>query len=141
MSSLAALFVLPLALVAGTVALVLLRARALRRALPIAFDPESPLAPGALLRLRRWERRLRLVVALVVTTYLVSVALALTAAPASTDARAAGASLALLVLGLLSAIGASIQFSELCPRCGYNLGFQSRLLHLEACERCGGRWR
>lgn len=141
MSSLAALLLLPLALVAGTVTLVGLRLRALRRPLPLALDPQAPLAPGALLRIRRWESRLRVTVALVVLTYLLAVALALTSDPNTGAEGAAGPTVALLLLGLLCVLGVWIQFSERCPRCGYNLGFQSRLLHLEACERCGGRWR
>lgn len=141
MTSLVTLLLLPLALVAGTVALVVLRLRALRRPLPLELDPEAPLAPGALLRVQRWESRLRLTVALVVVTYLLAVALAILSDPEPGSDSAAGPTLALALLGALCLLGVWIQFSERCPRCGYNLGFQSRLLHLEACERCGGRWR
>lgn len=48
----------------------------------------------------------------------------------------AAAALGLLGVACLSA--AVIQFSESCPRCGYNLGFQSRLTLPAPCERCGG---
>lgn len=144
MSSLAALLLLPLALVAGTVVLVLLRLRALRRPLPPGFDPRAPLAHEARIGLLRWERRLRSVAALVVATYLVAIALALTADPEPGTGpgleRSGATTIALVLLGLFCALGAWVQFSERCPRCGYNLGFQSRLFHLEACERCGGRW-
>lgn len=113
--------------------------RALRGPLPPGVDPERPLAPGDLVRLRRWERRLRGAVAVVGVTYLATAALAL-AAPEGTPEEARTSLLALAALGLACAAGAGIQFSERCPRCGYNLGFQSRLLLADACERCGGRW-
>jgi hypothetical protein len=124
-------------LVAGALLLWGLRARQLRRPLSAAIDPEAPLAPGDLLRLRRWERRLRRVFLLVGTAYLLLVLTSLVGGEPST-ARAA---LALGLLGASCLLGAAIQFSERCPRCGYNLGYQSRLLLPTRCERCGGSYR
>ncbi len=56
-------------------------------------------------------------------------------------AAVAGDRHALALLGAACLLGALIQFSERCPRCGYNLGFQARLLLPGACERCGGQFR
>jgi hypothetical protein len=105
--------------------------------LPARVDPESPLAPGERLRLRRWERRLRRTFALVGLAYLLLVATTL----ADTDPPVARAALGLALLGVATLLGAAVQFSERCPRCGYNLGFQSRLLVPDVCERCRGRLR
>jgi hypothetical protein len=110
------------------------RARALRRPLPARLDPSAPLAPGDLLRLRRWERRLRRALGLAALAYLMLVATSL----AGGEPPAGRAALALGLLGSICLLGAAIQFSERCPRCGYNLGYQTRLVLPEACERCGG---
>jgi len=48
---------------------------------------------------------------------------------------------ALGLLALVGAAAAAAQFSERCPRCGYNLGFQTRLTLPASCERCGGAHR
>jgi len=132
-----ALLALPAVLVAGALALVLVRARALLRRTPDAIEPESPLAPGDLRRVRRWERRLRRTLLLVGTGWLLLVGtwVARGALPVG-DPR-----LALGFLGVLCLLGAVVQFSAHCPRCGYNLGFQSRPLGADRCERCGGRYR
>ncbi len=42
----------------------------------------------------------------------------------------------LALLGLVG-IRSFIQFHQRCPRCGYRLGFQSRLLVPENCKQCG----
>ena len=47
------------------------------------------------------------------------------------------ASFAFLVLIALVGLGIFIQFSQKCPRCGYRLGFQSRLLVPHNCKKCG----
>ncbi|MFH1428758.1 MAG: hypothetical protein ABIH39_03335 [Candidatus Margulisiibacteriota bacterium] len=39
------------------------------------------------------------------------------------------------VIFLLS--GVYIQFAEKCPRCGYRIGFQSRLILPPKCAKCG----
>ncbi len=133
----AALLVLPFALALGTVALVLARARALARPLAAGLDAEAPLSEAELLRLRRWERRLRRAVLLVALAYLAVLAAWLAGADAG-PAQPAGA---LFLLGIACLLGAAIQFSERCPRCGYNLGFQARLLLPERCERCRAPYR
>jgi hypothetical protein len=47
------------------------------------------------------------------------------------------ASFAFLVFIALVGLGIFIQFSQKCPRCGYRLGFQSRLLLPRNCKKCG----
>lgn len=115
--------------------LLVVRHRALRR--PASGDdlsPETPLAPGELRRLRRWHHRVRRALGLVAIAYLGLVATSLVEGEPST--RQAGWALGLL--GAACLLATAIQFSERCPRCGYNLGFQSRLTLPAACERCGG---
>jgi hypothetical protein len=130
-SPLAVLVLVPLA----AVLLVALRRRALRRSFDAAGGrPDAPLAPGELRRLRRWHHRVRRALGLVAFAYLGLVATSLVGGEPS--ARRAG--LALGLLGAVCLLATAIQFSESCPRCGYNLGFQSRLALPAACERCGG---
>jgi hypothetical protein len=125
------LAVIPLALVAGTLALLLARAHALRR--PPEQATHEPLSAAESARLEQWELRLRVAIALVITTYLVALVVAL-----SDGLRSAiGPRTALITLGLACVVGAAAQFSTRCPRCGFNLGFQSRLVVPERCERCG----
>jgi hypothetical protein len=135
--SLAGLLVVVGLLAAGALALLGARLRALRRPLPAGLDAAAPLAPGELLRLRRWERRLRRVLGLVALAYLLLVATSLVGG----EPPPGRAALALALLGAACLLGALVQFSERCPRCGYNLGFQTRLLLPGACERCGGPFR
>ena len=47
------------------------------------------------------------------------------------------ASFAFYSLLALAGLGIFIQFSQKCPRCGYRLGFQSRLLVPQNCKKCG----
>jgi len=131
------LLAIPLTLVAGTVALVAARARALARPLPPTPERQRPLTPSERLRLHRWERRMRRCLALSAIAYLALLVgwLARDQEPV-TDPRWA--------LGLLALVGgaaAAAQFSAHCPRCGYNLGFQTRLTLPASCERCGGAHR
>jgi hypothetical protein len=122
----------PLVLVVGTLVLVVARARALGR--PLAAPPEPvPLSPGERAELETWERHVRFAVALVVTAYLVALAVALGGGLGS----AIQPTTALFLLGLACFSGVAVQFSARCPRCGFNLGFQSRLVLPEQCERCG----
>jgi hypothetical protein len=131
-----ALALVPLALVAGTIALVVARARALRRPLESPV-PDEPLTADELSTVERWESRLRSAVSLVLTAYLVALVVAL-----SDGARSLiSPTMALFALGLACLVGAAVQFSARCPRCGFNLGFQSRLLVPEQCERCGASYR
>jgi hypothetical protein len=127
-----ALAVVPLALVAGTLLLLLARARAFRRPVTPA-PPDDAISPEEGARLEQWELRLRVAIALVITTYLVALMVAL-----SDDLRSLiGPRAALVTLGLACLVGAAAQFSTRCPRCRFNLGFQSRLALPERCERCG----
>lgn len=47
------------------------------------------------------------------------------------------ASFAFLVLVALAGVGIFIQLSQKCPRCGYRLGFQTRLMVPDNCKKCG----
>jgi hypothetical protein len=47
----------------------------------------------------------------------------------------------LLLATLIVAVGIGVQFSARCPRCGYNIGLQSRLLLPSGCERCQTQFR
>jgi len=114
--------------------LILLRWRALRQPLSAGTHGSPTLAPGEILRLRRWARRLRRAFVLVGIAYLGLVAASL----ASDEPPPQRAAAALALLGVACLAAAVIQFSERCPRCGYNLGFQSRLALPAECERCGG---
>ena len=42
-----------------------------------------------------------------------------------------------IVLIALALMGGFLQFRQRCPRCGYRLGFQSRLLVPDNCKKCG----
>ena len=42
----------------------------------------------------------------------------------------------LVLIGLV-VLGGLIQFGQRCPRCGYCLGFQSRLVVPDNCKKCG----
>jgi peptidoglycan/LPS O-acetylase OafA/YrhL len=124
-------------LVGGTGALVWARARALRRAPDDDPGPSGPLSPGERLTLRRWERRLRRVFVFVGVAYLLLVGTSLS----GLEPDAFGAALGLALLAAVLLLGALVQFSEKCPHCGFNLGFQARLLRPAGCERCGGSFR
>lgn len=130
MGPLAVLAIVPLA--AAT--MIALRWRALRRPLDGAAAVDAPLAPGELQRLRRWHRRVQRALLLVAVAYLGLVAASLV----DGEPPAWRAGLALGLLGAACLLATAIQFSERCPRCGYNLGFQSRLALPASCERCRG---
>jgi len=49
--------------------------------------------------------------------------------------------LVLLLETVIVAVGIGIQFSAQCPRCGYNIGFDSRLALSSRCVRCQIRFR
>ncbi len=126
--------VLPLALVVGTLILVVLRLRSLRHVAAAPIAPDAPLTPSEILRLRRWRRRFRRTLWLVSIGYL-TILLAWAVLPHD-QARPR---LALALLAVILAFGTAVQFSVRCPRCGFNLGFQLHLPLSADCERCGGK--
>jgi len=126
-----------LALALGALALVGARRRAVRRPLAGAVDPDAPLAPGELRRLTRWRARLRRVLFALGFAYLFLVGTALL----GLEPPPGRAATALGLLGAACLLAVAVQFSERCPRCGFNLGFQPTLVLPEACSRCGGRYR
>ena len=89
---------------------------------------------------RSWARKLEILaegsravgVLLTVAVLLVAV-VALDLVFGLTRPAAVGAFLLLLAL---AATAIAIQFSQKCPRCGYRLGFQTRLLLPERCGKC-----
>jgi len=120
---------------AATALLLSLRRRELGQAVDPTIDRSAPLSPREVGRLRRWERRLRRAFLLVAVAYLGLVAASLV----GEELSLARSALALALLALACSAAVTIQFSERCPRCRYNLGFQSRLDLPASCERCGGR--
>jgi len=128
---------IPAALALAATTLLWLRLRRLARPLPRAVDAESPLAPSELLRLDRWRRRLRGAAVAVVAAYVALAGLAFIGADAAPGRSVVG----LWLLGLLCLLGAAVQFSERCPRCGFNLGCQSGWTLPDTCDRCGGAYR
>lgn len=128
---------IPLALALTALLLVGLRARRMAAPIPREVDREAPLAPSERLRVERWRRRLRAAFLVVVATYLSLAGLALADVAGSPARSVAG----LWLLGGVCLLGARAQFSERCPRCGINLGFQARWTLADECDRCGGPWR
>jgi hypothetical protein len=92
------------------------------------------LTPEELARLRRWQLRM------VVLFVLGMVGLfGLFAADMVFGLSEVVATWAFVSLVALSIVAGFVQFSERCPRCGYRIGFQSRLVVPEACKKCGAR--
>ena len=90
------------------------------------------LSQTELRELRAWQRRM-------VTVFVIAM-LALLAVVAPDLVFGLSRKLPLVVfiaLGALACLGFVIQFSQRCPRCGYRLGFQSRLLLPAHCRKCG----
>lgn len=129
--------VIPAVVVVSAMALLWLRMRRLSRPVGREVDSESPLSPSELLRLDRWQRRLRRAALTIVVAYLALAGAALLGVEGSPGRSVIG----LWLLALLCLLGAAVQFSERCPRCGFNLGFQSRWSLPEECERCGVPYR
>ena len=95
-------------------------------------DPPKPLTSAELEGLARWQRRM--VGSFVAFMVLMGLALLLGLGLGVSDRG-------LLPLGVVMALcvlfGIYTQFSTRCPRCGRNLGFQSRLLLPRHCTKCG----
>jgi len=81
--------------------------------------------------LQRWQRRtVSLFVAamgLLITSLLVKAAIGL---PDWLEVAAGSAFIVLAVMGV------GLQFSVKCPRCGFRIGWRSRLILPPACPRC-----
>ena len=83
-------------------------------------------------QLRSWQRRL--VIAFVVT---IAGLLIVFAADIVFGFSPRGALLAFSALLVLALAAMVIQISQKCPRCGYRLGRQTRLLLPDRCKKCG----
>ena len=90
--------------------------------------PEPPLTPAEQTRLRRWQRWM---IASFVITMSGLVLIVLVPLPEPLRFRLW---IAVVALALFSA---GLQFSRCCPRCGANIGTQSRLVLPANCHRCG----
>ena len=91
----------------------------------------EPLDSAEREQLRLWQKRM--VTAFVATLVCLVAVVALDLVFGLTRPAAVGAFLLLLAL---AATAIAIQFSQKCPRCGYRLGFQTRLLLPERCGKC-----
>lgn len=140
MTSIVALLAVPAALALGTVAFAAARMRALGAARRAAIEAHHPLSPSERLRVARWRRRVGAAVVATCAAYAAAVGWALVA-PRTAARGPLGPAEALAVLGAVSALAALVQFSERCPRCGFNLGFQARLTLDSRCSRCTGDWQ
>jgi len=93
-----------------------------------AVPPQPPLTPAEYARLRRWQRWM-------IASFVVAMSgLALVALLHLSEPFRFWLWLAVIVLALVSA---GLQFACRCPRCGANIGTQSRLVLPPACRRCG----
>ena len=90
------------------------------------------LSPNERERLRLWQRRL-------LTAFIVTYAglLIVVAAELIFGFSERGALLVFSALLALALTAIVIQFSQKCPRCGYRLGRQTRLLLPDQCKKCG----
>ena len=90
------------------------------------------LSTSELEQLQSWQRRL-------VTAFIVTIAglLVVVAADIIFGFSPRGALLAFSALLALALTAIVIQFSQKCPRCGYRLGRQTRLLLPDQCKKCG----
>jgi hypothetical protein len=82
-------------------------------------------------RLRSWQRRM-IGVFVFTMVYLAAAAAVEILVGMS---RPVG-TLVFLTLFVLAGLGAALQFSVRCPRCGYRLGRQNSLVVPENCKRC-----
>ncbi len=116
--------------IAGLPVLLLVRRHALRR--PIAAGSPHPLSAPERAALRAWERRLKTAFAVAMTFVATLSTLLVVLRPVPVWIQRVSFIVAMVVV----AIGMVCQFSGWCPRCGYNIGLQSRLLLPARCERC-----
>jgi hypothetical protein len=116
------------------------RKRAMDSALLAAWRDRSvrPLDPGELQRLARWQIRM---LVLYVTSIIYLLFLLILSSSPNLPGDQLGADLAYVLILPLVGIALYHQFSARCPRCGFALGLQTRLLVPAHCARCGIRLR
>jgi hypothetical protein len=121
-------------------ALLVVRHRALRNRSVATGGP--PLSEAESATLRAWARRMLLsFVGGMAFIALACIGLVVMALGTTKSAPVWVYWLGLLVTVVVVAVGIGVQFSARCPRCGYNIGLQSRLLLPAGCERCQTRFR
>ena len=97
-----------------------------------------PLDPGELQRLARWQLRM---LVLYVASIIYLLFLLILSSSSNLPGDQPGADLAYVLILPLVGIALYHQFSARCPRCGFALGLQTRLLVPAHCVRCGIRLR
>jgi hypothetical protein len=131
--------ILAVVVATGLPALFVIRRRALRTR-SIAGGP--PLSDAESATLRAWARRMLLsFVGGMVFIGLACVGLVVMALGAAKTAPVWVYWIGLLLAMVIVAVGIRVQFSAHCPRCGYNIGLQSRLPLPSGCERCQTQFR
>ncbi len=95
-------------------------------------DAREPLNPQEDARLRRWQRWM-------IRSFVVSMILFIIVmiSPMGETVRF----ILWICAVTLVVVSAGLQFSRRCPRCGANIGTQTRLTLPAACKRCGVRLR
>ena len=126
--------------IAGFPVILVWRKRAMDPALLATWRDRSvrPLDPGELQRLARWQLRM---LVLYVASIIYLLFLLILSSSSNLPGDQPGADLAYVLILPLVGIALYHQFSARCPRCGFALGLQTRLLVPAHCVRCGIRLR
>lgn len=132
--------ILLLTAITGFPLILVWRKRSLDPALLATWRDRSvrPLDSGELQRLARWQIRM---LVLYVTSIIYLLFLLVLSGSSNLPGDQLGADLAYILLLPLVGVAIYHQFSARCPRCGFALGLQTRLLVPSHCDRCGARLR
>jgi hypothetical protein len=130
--------ILLLIAITGFPVILVWRKRAMDPALLATWRDHSvrPLDPGELQRLARWQIRM---LVLYVTSIIYLLFLLILSSSPNLPGDQPVADLAYVLILPLVGIALYHQFSARCPRCGFALGLQTRLLVPAHCARCGIR--
>ena len=130
-----ATFVIVVMVVCGLALIYVARQRALHER-PVVADA-APLSDAELAQLQAWKRRMLLSFAAgMVLTTLLTIGIVAAGFVVSSPSPQWIYWSGLVAAVVIVASGIGVQFSARCPRCGFNIGLQSRLLVPPACERC-----
>ena len=129
-----ATFVIVVMVVCGLALVYVARQRALQEH-PVLANA-APLSDLELAQLQAWKRRMVIsFTAGMVLTTVMTIGIVVEGLVASTQSHwIYWSGLVAAVVIVASSLG--VQFSARCPRCGFNIGLQTRLLIPPACERC-----
>jgi hypothetical protein len=122
--------VLALGVFAGLAVLLVARYVSLRRS--VSIKDSEPLSEGEKRGIRTWARRTKLAFAGAMSFVVLNGVLLIVTNPAPLWLGWLGLGTGIVVV----AAGLAVHFSGRCPRCSYNIGFQSPLLLPYRCERC-----